>query len=63
MSRSRPVAPEQQTDDAGEASFRPLSLEEFVGQRGVRENLRVFIDAARGRGEALDHVLSSARPA
>ncbi|MCC7272419.1 MAG: Holliday junction branch migration DNA helicase RuvB [Alphaproteobacteria bacterium] len=53
----RPVAPERQADDASETSFRPLSLEEFVGQRGVRENLRVFIDAARGRGEALDHVL------
>ncbi|WP_374449092.1 Holliday junction branch migration DNA helicase RuvB [Stella sp.] len=54
---TRPVAPERQADDVGEASFRPLSLEEFVGQRGVRDNLRVFIDAARGRGEALDHVL------
>nr|WP_123691402.1 Holliday junction branch migration DNA helicase RuvB [Stella humosa] len=54
---ARPVAPERQGEDAPEASFRPLSLEEFVGQRGVRDNLRVFIDAARGRGESLDHVL------
>ncbi|MGE0719807.1 MAG: Holliday junction branch migration DNA helicase RuvB [Alphaproteobacteria bacterium] len=51
------MGPERQADDANETSFRPLSLEEFVGQRGVRENLRVFVDAARGRGEALDHVL------
>ncbi|HLY58600.1 MAG TPA: Holliday junction branch migration DNA helicase RuvB, partial [Stellaceae bacterium] len=39
------------------ASLRPLSLDEFVGQRQVRENLRIFIQAARGRSEALDHVL------
>jgi holliday junction DNA helicase RuvB len=43
--------------DAAEASLRPLALEEFVGQRQVRENLRVFIAAAREREEALDHVL------
>ncbi|MGE0726228.1 MAG: Holliday junction branch migration DNA helicase RuvB [Alphaproteobacteria bacterium] len=53
----RSVAPERQSEDTGEASFRPLSLEDFVGQRPVRENLRVFIDAARRRDEALDHVL------
>jgi Holliday junction DNA helicase RuvB len=38
-------------------ALRPLSLAEFVGQRAVRENLAVFIAAARARGEALDHVL------
>nr|WP_279338818.1 Holliday junction branch migration DNA helicase RuvB [Sphingomonas sp. BGYR3] len=40
-----------------DAALRPKSLDEFVGQRAARENLRVFIDAARGRGDALDHVL------
>ncbi len=44
-------------DDLPEASMRPLALDEFVGQRAVCENLRVFVQAARGRGEALDHVL------
>ena len=43
--------------DEGEASLRPLSLAEFTGQRHVRENLEVFIQAARGRQDALDHVL------
>ncbi len=43
--------------DAAEASIRPLSLAEFIGQRQARENLSVFIQAARARGEALDHVL------
>jgi Holliday junction DNA helicase RuvB len=44
-------------EDAAESSLRPLALDEFVGQRQVRENLNVFIAAARSRGEALDHVL------
>jgi len=40
-----------------DAALRPKSLDEFVGQRAARENLRVFIEAARQRGEPLDHVL------
>ena len=40
-----------------DAALRPKSLDEFVGQKGARENLRVFIEAARQRGDALDHVL------
>ncbi len=39
------------------AALRPKTLDEFVGQKAARENLRVFIEAARARGEALDHVL------
>jgi len=42
---------------AAEAALRPQSLAEFVGQAAVRQNLKVFIEAARARGEALDHVL------
>jgi Holliday junction DNA helicase RuvB len=62
MNDKRMVAPEPRAEDAGEASFRPLTLDEFVGQRQVRENLRVFIQAARTRGEPLDHVLLSGPP-
>lgn len=40
-----------------DAALRPKSLDEFVGQRAARDNLRVFIDAAKQRGDALDHVL------
>ncbi len=40
-----------------DAALRPKRLDEFVGQAAARENLRVFIDAAKGRGDALDHVL------
>jgi Holliday junction DNA helicase RuvB len=40
-----------------DAALRPRSLDEFVGQQAARDNLRVFIEAARRRGDALDHVL------
>ena len=53
----RVIAPEKDERDAAEASIRPLTLDEFVGQRQLRDNLRVFIEAAKGRREALDHVL------
>src|SRR5947199_4410689 len=53
----RLVAPERRDDDAAEASLRPQRFAEFVGQAAVRANLKVFVDAAKGRGEALDHVL------
>ena len=44
-------------EDDAEASLRPRKLEDYVGQQKVKENLSVFIEAARMRGEALDHVL------
>jgi Holliday junction DNA helicase RuvB len=56
MSGPRLVAPEAAPGDA-ETSLRPLLLDDFIGQREARENLRVFISAARSRGEALDHAL------
>ena len=52
----RILIPARQPEDV-DAALRPKRLDEFVGQRAARENLRVFIEAARGRGEALDHVL------
>ena len=58
----RLVAPERSEDDALEASLRPKRLADFVGQQQARENLSVFIDAAKARGEALDHVLFSGPP-
>jgi len=48
--------------DVAEVSLRPQSLAEFVGQSQLRANLRVFVEAARGRREALDHVLLSGPP-
>ena len=49
-------------DDTQEVSLRPLQLEEFIGQQGLRENLSVFIGAAKSRGEALDHTLFHGPP-
>jgi len=56
------VAPERGEEDALEASMRPKRLAEFVGQQQARDNLSVFIQAAKARGEALDHVLFSGPP-
>lgn len=44
-------------DDVAEASIRPKKLDEYLGQQPVREQLGIYIEAAKGRGEALDHVL------
>ena len=49
---SRPEEPEE-----ADASVRPLSLSDFTGQRAARANLQVYIDSAKARGDALDHVL------
>jgi Holliday junction DNA helicase RuvB len=58
----RTVSAVRGEDDGAEASLRPQTLAEFVGQRASRENLAVFIQAARGRGDALDHVLLHGPP-
>jgi Holliday junction DNA helicase RuvB len=44
-------------DEAVEASIRPKRLDEYLGQQPVREQLAIYIEAARKRGEAMDHVL------
>jgi Holliday junction DNA helicase RuvB len=49
--------PEFLDEDINEVSLRPLTLKEFTGQAPVRANLSVFIEAARSRGDAMDHVL------
>ncbi len=54
---SRIVTPERRADDVGDTALRPQLLSEFVGQAQARANLSIFIEAARKRGEALDHVL------
>ncbi len=62
MSEERMITPKAVAGDAPDVSLRPKSLGDFVGQDGLRENLRVFIAAARDRGEALDHVLFHGPP-
>ncbi|MBS0251288.1 MAG: Holliday junction branch migration DNA helicase RuvB, partial [Proteobacteria bacterium] len=58
----RLVSSARKDADAFEATIRPQSLDDFVGQEQARANLRVFISAARGRGDALDHVLFAGPP-
>jgi Holliday junction DNA helicase RuvB len=57
MSDARPlITPEKRAEDV-DSSLRPQTLGDFVGQAAVRANLKIFVEAAKGRGEALDHVL------
>ena len=60
--RRRTIDGRRSEEDAAENTLRPQLLDDFVGQRASRENLSVFIQAARGRGEALDHVLLHGPP-
>ncbi|MEG0779921.1 MAG: Holliday junction branch migration DNA helicase RuvB [Oscillospiraceae bacterium] len=49
-------------EDAAEGSLRPKTLAEYIGQEKAKENLSIFIEAARRRGESLDHVLLHGPP-
>jgi Holliday junction resolvasome RuvABC ATP-dependent DNA helicase subunit len=65
MTDSRLVTGAQRKADpaeAAEASLRPQYLAEFIGQEQARSNLKVFIEAAKARGDALDHVLFAGPP-
>ena len=53
----RAVAPERRPEDQAELSLRPRRLAEYIGQDKLRDNLQIFLDAARARGEPLDHVM------
>ncbi len=55
--QERLIAPGAQEEDAAELSLRPKRLSEYIGQDKVKENLRILIDAAKHRGEGLDHIL------
>jgi Holliday junction DNA helicase RuvB len=62
MSDEREVSPTRREEDTAEATLRPQNLAEFIGQKATRENLAVFVQAARARAEALDHVLLHGPP-
>ena len=54
----RAISPQKSDDDFQfDATLRPRTLDDYIGQEKIRANLRLFIEAARGRNEALDHVL------
>ncbi len=54
---SRLVSPEMNQGEGEEISLRPKTLEEYVGQEKVKENLRIYLEAAKRRGEPMDHIL------
>jgi len=58
----RMLAAVKRDEDHADVSLRPQTLAEFIGQAKIRSNLKVFIDAARSRREALDHVLFAGPP-
>jgi Holliday junction DNA helicase RuvB len=62
MSRKQPNTDPSRMEDDVDASLRPLSFDDFTGQPKIVENLKIFIAAAKGRGEALDHVLLTGPP-
>jgi Holliday junction DNA helicase RuvB len=58
MEEPRVIAPgATREDELAEASIRPKRLDDYLGQQPVREQLKIAIEAAKGRGEAMDHVL------
>ena len=58
MPKLGPTNPDKQNGEIElDKRLRPLQFDDFVGQKKIIENLRVFIQAARERGESLDHVL------
>ncbi|MEO1718916.1 MAG: AAA family ATPase, partial [Pseudomonadota bacterium] len=62
MSEDRLVSADRHDGDALDASIRPQTLADFTGQEQARANLRIFIEAAKSRGDALDHVLFAGPP-
>ncbi|MEO7716682.1 MAG: Holliday junction branch migration DNA helicase RuvB [Capsulimonas sp.] len=58
----RMISSDMADEDRDEYSLRPRWLREFIGQAKIKENLSIFLQAAKGRGEALDHVLLHGPP-
>ena len=56
-SAERITSPERMPGEGADRALRPQGFDEFVGQPQAKANLRVFVDAAKARGEAMDHVL------
>lgn len=59
---NRPISTEELEDDKFDASLRPQILNDFIGQKHLKDNLSIFIQAAKGRKEPLDHVLFTGPP-
>ena len=62
MDEERLISGESQIGDGRDRALRPLSFDDFVGQKSAIKNLKVYVEAARRREEALDHLLLSGPP-
>ena len=62
LSRNENLIPELNENDTQEYSLRPKNLRDFIGQEKVKENLRIFIESAKKRKIAMDHILFSGPP-
>jgi len=62
LNNERLISAETQTGDVRDRALRPLSFDDFVGQASAIANLKVYVEAARRRGEPLDHLLLSGPP-
>jgi Holliday junction DNA helicase RuvB len=62
LTPSRLVTPHLVADDMPDKTLRPQSLADFIGQEGLKDNLRIYIKGAKNRGEALDHILFHGPP-
>jgi len=62
MLKNNILSPEKGNEDDFDSSLRPLRFNEFTGQKKIVENLKIFIEAAKKRGEALDHILFTGPP-
>lgn len=60
--KKRLTSPKKTEEDVTEAALRPRTFEEFIGQENLKSKLRVFVEAAKRRGEALDHILFCGPP-
>ena len=54
---TRLVSPDIRAEDVVEQTLRPQQIDEYIGQQKLKETLKIFIQAAKERGEALDHAL------
>ncbi|MCE2991978.1 MAG: Holliday junction branch migration DNA helicase RuvB [Candidatus Jidaibacter sp.] len=57
LAESAKISEKLQEDESGELKVRPRNLSDFIGQGQLKGNLRIFLEAAKSRGEALDHVI------
>ena len=62
MERQSDIVSSQRGEEESDITLRPSSFDDFTGQAKIVDNLKVFIAAARNRGEALDHVLLTGPP-